>query len=200
MLGKLGKVTLLAAMMVWPQVASSQIHIRGIPFKAPPPSPRVEDPPPEPPSPRHQWITGSWAIRSGKQVWLEGRWTLPPAPGDVWEPPRWGAPKGEKRFYDGHWRPGAKPAPDVVFQPAPPPVKEVVAPMAPPPPLEEVRPPEPFPGAVWIPGNWNWNGRNHDWVAGRWSAKPAGFGWDPHKWEKRKDGKWMHRPAHWHPG
>ncbi len=44
-------------------------------------------------------------------------------------------------------------------QPPPPPVARVEAPG-----------PPPAPGYVWVPGYWDWNGRNYVWINGRYSA------------------------------
>jgi hypothetical protein len=130
---------------------------------------------------------------------MAGHWALPPAPGYVWEPARWEvAADGSWLFFEGHWRAFDQPDPAVAYQPPPPPVQEVVVEATPPPPIEEVRPAPPFEGAVWIPGYWHWSGSRHVWVGGRWSARPAGYAWEQHRWDRRDDGRWVHRPGHWH--
>jgi hypothetical protein len=129
---------------------------------------------------------------------MEGHWAIPPSPAYVWEPARWQNEGGAWMFYEGHWRTAEAPEPTQVYQPPPPPVNPVVVGTPPPTPLEEVRPAPPFEGAAWIPGYWYWNGTRHVWVAGRWSAQPSGYTWEHARWEKH-EGKWWHRPGHWHP-
>jgi hypothetical protein len=60
-----------------------------------------------------------------------------------------------------------------------------------PPPLRvERRVVRPYPGAVWINGNWRWNGSRYIWVSGRWDRPRAGFS----RWE---DGRWVQRGRNW---
>jgi hypothetical protein len=171
-------------------------YVRGVRVTIAPPALRYESPPPAP-SPRHQWIAGYWGWRGGKHLWMEGHWALPPRPGYVWEPARWDQDGGAWTFIDGHWRTAEEADPNTVYQPPAPPVTEVTVAEPPPPaPLEEVRPEAPFAGAVWIGGEWHWNGTRYVWMAGRWSAQPGGHVWEAAKWEKR-GGKYVHRPGHW---
>ena len=44
----------------------------------------------------------------------------------------------------------------------------------PPPARVEQVPPQPDPAAVWIDGEWTWNGRKWRWKPGRWVLPPAG--------------------------
>lgn len=46
----------------------------------------------------------------------------------------------------------------------------IVQPPAPPPRVE-VRPAAPAVGYVWVPGIWQWNGRDYEWVPGYWRAQ-----------------------------
>ena len=197
---KLALFATLSALALAPQPSHAQVQIGvalpGIRVEVGPPAPPYE-PIPVAPSPRHQWIAGYWSWHDGRQVWVAGHWATPPAYGYVWEPARWDQVNGAWMFYDGHWRTADAPDPVQAYQPPPPPVNEVVVESAPPPPIEEVRPAIPFQGAVWVPGNWSWNGHRYVWMGGRWSQRPAGYGWQDHRWERREDGRWAERPGHW---
>jgi hypothetical protein len=68
---------------------------------------------------------------------------------------------------------------------------------APPPIRREVIPPAPYPGGVWIPGHWRWNGRRYVWMGGyyRHAPRPAAV-WIPGHWAQRPGGwVWIH--GHW---
>lgn len=43
---------------------------------------------------------------------------------------------------------------------------------APPP---DVATSQPSPGAIWIPGFWDWNGYQYNWMPGFWAIPPIGF-------------------------
>jgi hypothetical protein len=64
-------------------------------------------------------------------------------------------------------------------------------------PVEPVysRPAAPYPGAVWIPGEWEWrggryvyingyyvHGGNRVWIPGHWREVPGGYVWDKGHW------------------
>jgi len=188
------KRLLLLSLLSLPAFAqvSVQFTVPGVRVVTAPPPPRVEVQVARP-SPGHTWIAGHWAWRLGAHVWIPGHWAQPPAIGYTWEPARWVNQNGQWVFYEGHWRaPVAQPR--VVYEPPPVPAVEVQA--APPAPIVEARPAEPFAGAVWIPGYWHWNGRNHVWVGGRFSAPRAGWSFVPAHWEPRGH---HHKfvPAHW---
>jgi len=75
----------------------------------------------------------------------------------------------------------------------PPPAPVVVAP-----------PPAPYPGYVWAPGYWAWDGYRHVWVEGRWLAPRAGYYWVSPHWERRGP-NWFFVEGRWaahnhHPG
>ncbi len=192
------KKALFLAVLLCPLAGFAQHFVSGVRVTIAPPALRLEMVSPAP-SPRHQWIAGYWAWRTGRHLWMDGHWTLPPAPGYVWQPASWENRGGAWFYYEGHWRPGEAPDPGVVYQPPPPPGRAEIVEIAPPAPIEEVRPPLPFPDAIWIPGYWDWNGVRHVWVAGRWSARPPGYGWEDYRWKHRRDGKWEHKHGHWHP-
>jgi len=191
------KIVFLAVLMC-PLAGFAQHFVAGVRVTIAPPALRLEVVP-QPPSLRHQWVAGYWAWHAGRQVWIEGHWTLPPAPGYVWQPASWENRGGVWFFYEGYWRPADAPDPGAVYQPPPPPGRAEIVETAPPAPIEEVRPPLPFPDALWIPGYWDWNGLRHVWVAGRWSARPPGYVWEDYRWKHRRDGKWEHKHGHWHP-
>jgi hypothetical protein len=197
---KIALVAALSIVALAPQASRAQVRVGvalpGVRVQVGPPAPRYE-PVPAAPSPRHQWIAGYWSWRGGNQVWVPGQWVAPPTRGYVWEPARWEQVDRGWMFYDGHWRPADDPDPVEAWQPPPPPVREVVVEAPPPARIEEVRPPMPFPGALWVPGYWYWNGHRHVWVGGRWSPRPAGYGWEEHRWERHDDGRWRERPGHW---
>jgi hypothetical protein len=74
--------------------------------------------------------------------------------------------------------------------------KVVVVQKAPPARRTDVRPARPTARAVWIPGHWNWNGRNYVWKAGHWDRNPAGTAWVSGKWSKRGNG-WVWVGGYW---
>ncbi|MCZ2105504.1 MAG: hypothetical protein OZ923_05580 [Comamonadaceae bacterium] len=74
---------------------------------------------------------------------------------------------------------------------------EIYAPVAPPPPQYEVVPAVPFPGAVWIGGYWNWEGRRHVWVPGRYVRPRPGYHWQASRWVQRPNGSWSLRAGGW---
>jgi hypothetical protein len=63
-------------------------------------------------------------------------------------------------------------------------------------PLEPVyeRPVAPYAGAIWIDGDWTWNGGKYVFVRGHWDRPRQG-----HFWVR---GEWMHtnRGYRWHKG
>ncbi len=195
----LAVVALSSLLSLLPHPAQAQfLVVPGVRVTIAPPPLRLESAP-RPPSPRHQWIAGYWGWRGGAHVWIAGHWALAPAAGYIWEPAWWENVEGAWMFHEGHWRTVDPPEQAQVYQPPPPPVEEVVVDEPPPQPIEEIRPPPPFPAAVWIGGNWHWSGARYVWVAGRWSPRPAAHEWERARWERRHDGKWVHRPGHWHP-
>lgn len=189
---------LLAIVLLFaPSLGSAQArYLRGTRVTVAPPPLRYESPPPAP-SAHHQWIAGYWAWRGNAHAWIGGHWAVPPSAGYVWEPARWDNAGGAWTFCEGHWRTHEVPDPQQVYMPPPPPVQEVAVEAAPPAPPEEIRPPVPFAGAVWIGGNWHWQGGRHVWVAGRWSPQPAGYHWHEQRWEHQKDGRWHEHSGHW---
>jgi hypothetical protein len=158
-----------------------------------PPPPQVETQPPSPGA-GQVWVPGFWSWNGARHLWNPGHWTAPPQVGMTWEPPKWENRNGKWGMEEGRWR-AAPAAPTVVYEAPPVVAVEENVTVAPPPPIVEVRPAQP-PGAVWIPGYWNWNGSRHVWVGGRWSAAKAGMRWEPDHWVH--DGaRWRRVPGRW---
>lgn len=67
---------------------------------------------------------------------------------------------------------------------------------APPPlPYEEV--PSPRYGYVWVPGYWDWDGREYMWQEGYWLLDRAGYVYETPFWYFGSGG-WYRRPGGWH--
>ena len=67
--------------------------------------------------------------------------------------------------------------------------------MAPPPPRFE-RMPGPRAGQVWVPGRWQWNGRDYVWASGRWQRARPDYAYAPGQWVQA-DGGWRWREGDW---
>jgi hypothetical protein len=110
-------------------------------------------------------------------VWVAGRWRWSYRAGQyVWRPGRW--------VVRGHAEPVAPAAPMIVAD-APPP-----APMAEAPGVAPAR------GMFWVPGHWQWSGRNYAWVRGHWENQRGGYTWVAPHWE-RFGGRWRYVAGHW---
>ena len=67
----------------------------------------------------------------------------------------------------------------------------------PPPPMWQPMPPAPFPGSVWQPGFWNWNGVQYVWVPGVYARPPVpGQVWVSGRWVPRGAG-WYWSGGYW---
>lgn len=66
---------------------------------------------------------------------------------------------------------------------------------APPPPRYE-RMPGPRAGQVWVPGHWQWNGRDYAWRGGNWQAARRDHAYAPGAWVRADDG-WRWREGDW---
>jgi hypothetical protein len=118
-----------------------------------------------------------------------------PQPNRVWMPERWEIVRGHRVYHPGYWE--MAPAPVYAAPVYQPPVYQgVEVSQAPPPPQVDVQTPMPFPGAVWIPGAWQWNGRGYYWAGGQWSSPRPGWSWESHRWV-RHGRHWSFRPGHW---
>lgn len=67
--------------------------------------------------------------------------------------------------------------------------------MAPPAPRYERMPP-PRGGQVWVPGRWQWTGRDYAWRGGRWVAARPDYAYAPGQWVQA-DGGWRWRDGNW---
>ncbi len=71
----------------------------------------------------------------------------------------------------------------------------VYAPGPPPPAKAEVTPAAPGPNALWVTGNWYWNGNEYVWKSGHWVKNPQGR-WVAGHWKKTARGHtWV--AGHW---
>jgi len=77
---------------------------------------------------------------------------------------------------------GRLPSPPYVGQPG---SALVQVPYPPPPARVEFVPDKPDSGAVWIDGEWVWQGRRYAWKPGRWVKTPAGASFAP--WQAVRD-------------
>lgn len=55
------------------------------------------------PSPHHIWISGYWAWRGGRHVWVAGHYETPPRGYRTWSEPRWERRGGSYLFIEGRW-------------------------------------------------------------------------------------------------
>lgn len=62
-------------------------------------------------------------------------------------------------------------------------------------PVEPVyeRPVAPYDGAIWIDGDWTWNGGRYVYVRGHWDRPRAGHVWTRGSWERTNRGYRWHR-------
>jgi len=61
----------------------------------------------------------------------------------------------------------------------------------------EFVPPQPADGAVWIRGEWLWEGRRWGWKPGAWVLPPEGGGYARWVMVRRNDGKLFYAPGTW---
>jgi hypothetical protein len=72
-------------------------------------------------------------------------------------------------------------------------------PFPPPPAQVEVVPPPPRDrGAVWVDGEWAWQGKRWVWVAGGWVAPPSGAYFAPWLAYRLDNGRLLFAPGAWH--
>jgi hypothetical protein len=67
----------------------------------------------------------------------------------------------------------------------------------PPPARVEFVPPRPAPGAVWIDGEWAWQGRRWAWRIGRWVEPPPGARYSPWTVVRGDDGSTYYAAGAW---
>jgi len=70
-------------------------------------------------------------------------------------------------------------------------------PFPPPPARVEQVPEKPEPGALWVDGEWLWQGRRFGWRAGRWLHVPDGVAFSPWTLVRRGDGALFVAPGTW---
>ena len=72
-------------------------------------------------------------------------------------------------------------------------------PYPPPPATVEVIPPKPpDPGAVWVDGEWAWQGKRWVWQSGGWVVPPAGGYFAPWLVYRLNNGRLLFAPGSWH--
>jgi hypothetical protein len=81
-------------------------------------------------------------------------------------------------------RPDQGPAPFEV--PYPPPAARV-----------EIIPPQPEGGAVWVDGEWSWQGKRWVWESGGWMAQPNHTYFSPWRTHREPSGKLFFSPGAW---
>jgi len=86
--------------------------------------------------------------------------------------------------------------------PAPPYVQQktsalVEVPFAPPPARTETVPDRPEDDAVWLDGEWSWDGRRWSWKQGRWLVPPKGASFAPWTTVRGRDGALYFAPGVW---
>ena len=73
----------------------------------------------------------------------------------------------------------------------------VEVPYPPPAAQVEIIPPRPQPGAVWVDGEWSWQGRRWTWETGGWVMPPAGSYFAPWRTKRLDNGKLLFSPGGW---
>jgi hypothetical protein len=84
--------------------------------------------------------------------------------------------------------PALAPQPDSAF---------AVVPYPPPPAHVETLPPRPSPRAVWIDGQWAWDGQQWVWLPGGWSVPDPAARFSPWALRLLPDGRFQFAPAAW---
>lgn len=73
----------------------------------------------------------------------------------------------------------------------------VEVPFPPPPPRPEHVPRKPHADAVWVDGEWDWDGARYRWVRGAWVVPPDGAKISPWSLARREDGTLFYAPSVW---
>jgi hypothetical protein len=73
----------------------------------------------------------------------------------------------------------------------------VEVPFPAPPARVELVPAQPEPGAVWIRGEWSWQGNLWEWKRGLWTRPPAGAAYAPWVSVRGADGRLFYAPGTW---
>jgi hypothetical protein len=135
-----------------------------------PPRPLEEMPPDERPAGDVLWIPGYWAWDEERNdfLWVSGIWRTQP-PGRQWVAGYWNQTADGFQYVPGFWNPVVKERPaDVTYLPPPPPPPNAAPPG-----------PQPMPDTFFVPGHWEWNGRDYAWRAGYWARVQPGYVWVP---------------------
>jgi hypothetical protein len=75
----------------------------------------------------------------------------------------------------------------------------IEVPYPPPPARVEVLPPMPLePGAVWVDGEWAWQGKRWTWLPGGWVVPPRGAYFAPWLVYRLDNGRLLFAPGTWH--
>jgi YXWGXW repeat-containing protein len=80
----------------------------------------------------------------------------------------------------------------------PPTTRYIDVPYPPPAARAEIVPPKPRDGAVWVDGEWSWEGKQWTWQSGGWVMPPARAYFAPWIAFRRSDGKLVFAPGTWH--
>jgi hypothetical protein len=72
--------------------------------------------------------------------------------------------------------------------------------IGPPPPPKVVSPPPPKRGYVWVPGYYDWDGRDYVWKEGHWEAERTGYTYREPRWVQRSSTSWELEPGGWESG
>lgn len=59
------------------------------------------------------------------------------------------------------------------------------------------RPVRPYAGAVWVEGEWTWNGGRYVYARGYWARPRAGRAWVRGHWEQGGQRGWRWRKGYW---
>jgi hypothetical protein len=70
-------------------------------------------------------------------------------------------------------------------------------PYPPPPARVEFVPDQPSRDAVWVDGEWEWNGRRWGWIYGGWVQPPKNATYSPWRTTRRADGTLVFSPGAW---
>src|SRR5688500_4102678 len=70
---------------------------------------------------------------------------------------------------------------------------------APPAPRVSVRPAAPYSGAIWVAGNWQWNGGQWVWTEGYWEQPRVGYVYVQPRWARQGRG-WVYVGGGWRSG
>src|SRR6185295_19891403 len=76
--------------------------------------------------------------------------------------------------------------------------KDIEVPYPPPAARPEIIPPKPREGAVWVDGEWSWQGRQWTWESGGWVIAPLGAYFAPWMTYRAPNGKVLFTPGAWY--